>query len=174
MQRWSTNNEKDHEVAKINITIQCNEFGEVLTPSLEVDKGVTFGSIRSQLANCVKVKEEYKEKQYVVVLIALASIFNFFYVGLFGDNMQIQLGNLPFHLCNAATILIFCAFAFKREELFYFNFFVNVLGCIFAMLMPDYDKTDYCDRTEYLIRRYTVYERIIHGYTRASRIAIIA
>lgn len=87
--------------------------------------------------------DEYKERQYVVVIIALAAMFNYFYTGLFGTNMKISLGALPFHLCNAATILIFCAFAFRREELFYFNFFVNVLGCIFAMLMPDYSSTDY-------------------------------
>lgn len=88
-------------------------------------------------------KADENSKRFALCVVALAAVFNFFYVGLFGDGMKIDLGALPFHLCNAATVLIFCAFAFKREELFYFNLFVNVLGCVFAMLMPNYDKSDY-------------------------------
>lgn len=83
-------------------------------------------------------RKDYKTKQYVFSLISFAAIFNFFTVQIINDAGKFCFGNLPLHLCNTAVILIFIAYAFKREEFFYFSFFVNVIGCLFAMLMPNY------------------------------------
>ena len=87
-------------------------------------------------------KADYKSKQFALVAMALSSIFNFFYVALFNEN-AFFFNSLPFHLCNTATILCFLAFAFHLEGVFYFTLFVNVLGTIFAMLMPNTDGSDY-------------------------------
>ena len=45
--------------------------------------------------------------------------------------------NLPLHLCNTAVFLIFIAFAFNLKSVYYFTYFVNVIGTLFAMFMPE-------------------------------------
>lgn len=49
--------------------------------------------------------------------------------------------NLPLHLCNTAIFLIFIAFAFNLKSVYYFTYFVNVIGAIFAMTLPDSSAT---------------------------------
>ncbi len=44
----------------------------------------------------------------------------------------------PLHLCNTAMFIILLCLIFKWEKLFYFTFFINVIGAFFAMLMPNY------------------------------------
>ena len=46
----------------------------------------------------------------------------------------------PFHLCNTAMFIIPLCLIFKMKRLFYFTYFINVLGAVLAMLMPNYDK----------------------------------
>lgn len=87
-------------------------------------------------------KQSFETKRMALVTMALSANFNFFYTGLFDSN-SFHFSVLPFHLCNLAVILLFFAFAFHFEGLFYFTLFVNVLGTIFAMLMPDSGSTDY-------------------------------
>ena len=45
----------------------------------------------------------------------------------------------PFHLCNTAMFIIPLCLIFKMKRLFYFTYFINVLGALLAMLMPNYD-----------------------------------
>lgn len=45
----------------------------------------------------------------------------------------------PFHLCNTAMFIIPLCLIFRMKKLFYFTYFINVLGAVFAMLMPNYD-----------------------------------
>ncbi len=44
----------------------------------------------------------------------------------------------PIHLCNTAMFIIPLCLIFKMKRLFYFTYFINVLGALFAMLMPNY------------------------------------
>ena len=44
----------------------------------------------------------------------------------------------PFHLCNTALFIIPLCLIFKFKRLFYFTYFINVLGAFLAMLMPNY------------------------------------
>ena len=44
----------------------------------------------------------------------------------------------PFHLCNTAMFIIPLCLVFKMKRLFYFTYFINVLGALLAMLMPSY------------------------------------
>ncbi len=46
--------------------------------------------------------------------------------------------NWPFHLCNTAMFIIPLCLIFKLNKLFYFTYFINVLGALLAMLMPNY------------------------------------
>lgn len=45
----------------------------------------------------------------------------------------------PFHLCNTAMFIVPICLVFNRKKLFYFTYFINVLGALLAMLMPNYD-----------------------------------
>ena len=48
--------------------------------------------------------------------------------------------NWPLHLCNTAMFLIPLCLLFRINSLFYFTLFVNVLGAVFAILMPNYSE----------------------------------
>ena len=46
----------------------------------------------------------------------------------------------PFHLCNTAMYVVPICLIFKMKRVFYFTYFINVLGALFAMLMPNYNE----------------------------------
>ena len=71
------------------------------------------------------------EKKIFFAALTCSGIFNFFYWP------YTTVAGLPFHLCNAAIILMFVAFVFNVKGIFYFTYFVNVLGAIFATLFPN-------------------------------------
>ncbi len=48
----------------------------------------------------------------------------------------------PLHLCNTAMFIVPLCLLFRWEKLFYFTFFINVLGAFFAMLMPNSSDSD--------------------------------
>jgi len=45
---------------------------------------------------------------------------------------------LPLHLCNTAMYIIPLCLIFKWEKLFYFTYFINVLGAFLAITLPNY------------------------------------
>lgn len=49
------------------------------------------------------------------------------------------LSNWPIHLCHTAVYLILISIWFKTKKLFYFTYFVNVLGALFAIIFPSLD-----------------------------------
>ncbi|HZJ89265.1 MAG TPA: ATP-binding cassette domain-containing protein [Bacilli bacterium] len=49
----------------------------------------------------------------------------------------------PIHLCNTAMYIVPITLIFKTERLFYFTYFINVLGALLAMLMPNYGEVTY-------------------------------
>lgn len=48
---------------------------------------------------------------------------------------------LPLHLCNTALYVTPICLTFKFKKLFYFTYFINVLGAFLAMIMPNYDSS---------------------------------
>ncbi len=44
----------------------------------------------------------------------------------------------PLHLCNTALFLVPLCLMFRMERLYYFTLFINVLGSLFAMIIPDF------------------------------------
>ena len=46
--------------------------------------------------------------------------------------------DLPLHLCNTALYIIPICLIFKTKRLFYFTYFINVLGAFIAMAAPNY------------------------------------
>ena len=76
-------------------------------------------------------RKSLDSRKLVFGLGALAGLFQYFYVARNG------LSGLPLHLCNTAIIMMFLAYVFKLKGVFYFSYFVNVLGAIFAIIMPN-------------------------------------
>ena len=79
------------------------------------------------------------EKRAVILYIAYSMLWVYMRCRTLGELTQPW--NWPLHLCNTAMILIPLCLTFKWNSLFYFTLFVNVLGAVFAMLMPNYSET---------------------------------
>lgn len=79
-----------------------------------------------------------RQKIYMLLSLGLGSVFSFFNCSLYGLD-GVYPSAIPIHICNLATVLITISYAFKLKGIFYFTFFVNVIGTIFAMIMPDSD-----------------------------------
>jgi ABC-2 type transport system ATP-binding protein len=73
-----------------------------------------------------------EDKNLFFVIMSLAGFFQFFYIRRYG------LAGLPLHLCNTAIIMMFFSFVFKLRGVFYFSYFVNVLGALCAILLPNF------------------------------------
>ena len=78
-----------------------------------------------------------KDKQLMLVVMSLSSLYNFFYVPFWYGGSSFSWDSIPIHLCNAATILLCIVYMFKVKSVFYFTLFANVLGTVFAMFMPN-------------------------------------
>lgn len=78
----------------------------------------------------LKPKKQEVKKAAMVVL-SIISVYQYLYVRRLG------LPALPFHLCNTAIFLMLIAFVFNVRSVFYFSYFVNVLGAIVAIMMPN-------------------------------------
>lgn len=56
-------------------------------------------------------------------------------------NRFIEPTRWPLHLCNTAMFITPICLMFKVEKVFYFTLFINVLGALLAMFMPNYGDT---------------------------------
>lgn len=70
-------------------------------------------------------------KRAFLVIMSFSGFSQYFY------EQRLGYSGLPLHLCNTAVILVFVAYTFKLNGLFYFSFFVNVLGAFFATILPE-------------------------------------
>ena len=57
----------------------------------------------------------------------------------FKFNTFLQPWTWPLHLCNTAMFLIPICLIFNAKKLFYFTYFINVMGAFLAMAMPNYE-----------------------------------
>ena len=69
---------------------------------------------------------------YISIITLVGFLVNFNYTNFF------EPWTWPFHLCNTAMFIIPICLIFKKEKLFYFTYFINVLGAVLAMIMPNY------------------------------------
>ncbi|HHX80196.1 MAG TPA: ATP-binding cassette domain-containing protein [Acholeplasmataceae bacterium] len=70
-------------------------------------------------------------KRLFFIVLAISSVFQFLYIRREG------LAGLPFHLCNTALFLMLISFVFDIKSTFYFSYFVNVLGALCAIILPN-------------------------------------
>ena len=75
-----------------------------------------------------------RDKHLFFSFLTFSALVQYFYEHRTG------LSGLPFHLCNTAVILMFAAHIFKLRGVFYFTYFVNVLGALFALILPSVNR----------------------------------
>ena len=76
-------------------------------------------------------KKSFDERNFTVIALSLSAFLNYF------SYSRWTLTTLPLHICNTVVILMLIAYVFRIKALFYFTYFVNVLGTFFAIIMPD-------------------------------------
>lgn len=86
------------------------------------------------------MKRDIEVRKCLVCFIALSAFVQYFYLFTF-ESFTRPLG-LPFHLCNTGILLLVMAYIFKMKGVFYFAYFVNVVGALFAILLPNIGEHD--------------------------------
>ena len=71
-----------------------------------------------------------------LLYISLGTLISFMSRYRFADFLDVTAW--PFHLCHTAMYIIPLCLLFKLDKLFYFTYFINVLGAFLAMVMPNY------------------------------------
>lgn len=82
------------------------------------------------LRNC-----DMETKRFALLYISVGALFTFMCSAKFDSWLDPT--RWPLHLCNTAMYIIVLCLVFKWKKLFYFTFFINVLGALLAMLMPN-------------------------------------
>ena len=82
-------------------------------------------------------KKDKEQIRGVLLYISLGTLLSFSVNNKFMDFTDVTAW--PIHLCNTAMYIIPLCLIFKWEKLFYFTYFINVLGAFLAMAMPNYD-----------------------------------
>lgn len=76
----------------------------------------------------------FSVKYSAMMVVSISMFLNYF--GKF-DFTQMTVGNLPFHICNLATLIIPLALITKNTFLFSFTYFINVAGALVAIILPE-------------------------------------
>ncbi len=80
----------------------------------------------------------YDTKRFAMMYYAFLGLINFSFGHRFGDLFGAGwVTALPLHLCNTAMYITPLCLTFKWKKLFYFTYFINVMGAFLALVMPD-------------------------------------
>ena len=80
-------------------------------------------------------KNDDETNRYALLFLAIGGLITFMAGARFAS--WLDPAQWPIHLCNTAMYIIPICLIFKWEKLFYFTFFINVLGAFLAMAMPN-------------------------------------
>ena len=81
-------------------------------------------------------KKDSETVRGVLLYVALGTLISFSVGHRFESFTHIT--SWPIHLCNTAMYIVPLCLIFKWDKLFYFTYFINVLGAFLAMAMPNY------------------------------------
>ncbi len=79
-------------------------------------------------------RKEYDVKKAAIMFMVFAAFISYNYTQ---SVLDYTWSELPFHLCHTAVFLMLISFPFNIKSIFFFNYFVNVIGAFIAMLMPN-------------------------------------
>ena len=74
-----------------------------------------------------------ENRHFLLVMLSLSGFIQYFIY----HPHRTGAGMFPLHLCNTAMVLMLVAYAFKVKSIYYFTYFINVLGAFCAILLPD-------------------------------------
>ncbi len=80
-------------------------------------------------------KRKQETIKFSLLLISLGTLLTFSCNNRFPSFLNVT--GWPIHLCNTAMYIIPLCLIFKWDKLFYFTYFINVLGAFLAMAMPN-------------------------------------
>lgn len=84
--------------------------------------------------------KSYETKRFVLLYYSLAALNGFMLWHKFIDFQgRGWVTALPLHLCNTALYVTPLCLTFKAKKVFYFTYFINVLGAFLAITMPNYN-----------------------------------
>ena len=96
-----------------------------------------YGSVIIPIIIYFGLKDKNDEiKRFSMVYLSLATMWTFLVKWDYKEIINDPLG-WPLHLCNTAMFIIPLCLIFKMNRLFYFTFFINVMGAFLAMIMPN-------------------------------------
>lgn len=96
-----------------------------------------YGSVVIPVAIYFGLKDKSGEiKRFSMIYLSLATMWTFLVKWDYKEIINDPLG-WPLHLCNTAMFIIPLCLIFKMNRLFYFTFFINVMGAFLAMVMPN-------------------------------------
>ena len=82
----------------------------------------------------LKNKDE-ETKRFSLIYLSLALLWSFLLRYKFEDFVDAR--NWPIHLCHTAMYIVPICLIFNLRKVYYFTFFINVIGAFLAMTMPD-------------------------------------
>ena len=74
-----------------------------------------------------------EDRHFILVLLALSGFIQYF---IYAPH-RTGAAQFPLHLCNTAMVLMLVAYAFKIKSIYYFTYFINVLGAFCAIVLPN-------------------------------------
>ena len=96
-----------------------------------------IGIIIPILLHTTLKNQKYDVKKFSLLFICLGTLLSFSITRRFETFEDIT--RWPLHLCNTAMYIMPLVLIFKWEKFFYFTYFINVVGALVAMMMPNYD-----------------------------------
>lgn len=81
-------------------------------------------------------EKDYDERRFAMTYMAVALMITF--CTRYKYNTFLQPWDWPLHLCNTAMFIVPICLIFNMKRLFYFTYFINVMGAFLAMAMPNY------------------------------------
>ena len=87
------------------------------------------------LLNPLPLKERRNMMTFMSFAVLIAYVSNGRY------EIWTSVTSLPLHMCNTAMFTMPLTLAFNSVGLFYFTMFINVIGALLALLMPNYSAT---------------------------------
>lgn len=80
--------------------------------------------------------EDYDVRRFAMTYMAVTLMITF--CTRYKYDTFLQPWNWPLHLCNTAMFIVPLCLVFNMKRLFYFSYFINVMGAFLAMAMPNY------------------------------------
>lgn len=82
-------------------------------------------------------KKDDETRRFAMTFMSIALLIT--YMTRFKYDSLLYPWKWPLHLCNTAMFIVPICLIFRAKKLFYFTYFINVMGAFLAMAMPNYE-----------------------------------